>query len=127
MSRLRQTAQQTAGHQLPQGAKVHSNKKVKKGKKNAKTQAEIMAIITKDFYKKGSHNSLSDYSGQKYKRSDMRLTWDNKLVGIDEWEAKHPQLTIRPRPDRPAITDQTRVSGQTETLLDPPFDPTGSV
>ena len=30
MSRIRQTAQQTAGHQLPQGAKVHAGEKAKK-------------------------------------------------------------------------------------------------
>ena len=36
MSRLRQTAQQTAGKQLPQGAKVHSTKKVKKGNSSHK-------------------------------------------------------------------------------------------
>lgn len=86
-----------------------------------------MGIITKDFYKKGSHNSISDLSGQKYKRSDMRLTWDNLLVGIDEWEPKHEQLILRPRPDRPAITDQTRTQQPPTNLLDPPFDPTGSV
>lgn len=32
MSRVRQTAGQKAGHQMKQGAKVHSNKKVTKQK-----------------------------------------------------------------------------------------------
>ena len=36
MSRVRQTAEQKAGKQLPQGAKVHSNKKVTGKKKKRK-------------------------------------------------------------------------------------------
>jgi len=86
-----------------------------------------MAIIRKDRYVKGSHNSVSDDSGQKYKRKDMKLDWKNNLVGRDEWTAKQPQLIIRPRADKPGITDQTRTENQTETLLDPTFDPTGGV
>ena len=86
-----------------------------------------MGIIRQDRYVKGTHNSVSDDSGQKYKRRDMKLTWDNKLVGKDEWYAKHPQLIIRPRPDHPSIKDQTRTQNLNETLIDPPFDPAGSV
>lgn len=86
-----------------------------------------MPIITKDFYRAGDHNSISDLSGQKYKRSDMRLTWKNTLVGKDEWEEKHPQLILRPHPDRPAITDQTRTQETPTNLLDGTFDPTGGV
>lgn len=86
-----------------------------------------MGLIRRDRYVKGDHNAISDYSGQKYKRRDMRLTWDNNLVGIDEWEPKQPQLTIRPPVDRPAITNQTRTQNPDETLSVPPFDPTGSV
>ena len=86
-----------------------------------------MPIIRRDRYVKGTHNSVSDDSGQKYKRKDMRLTWDGKLVGKDEYYEKQPQLTIRPHPDKPGITDQTRVQGQTETLEVAPFDPSGGV
>lgn len=86
-----------------------------------------MGIIKKDQYIPGDHNAISDFSGQKYKRSDMRLTWDNKLVGKDEWEEKHPQLIIRPRVDRPAIKNQTRVENSPTNLLDEPYDPTGGV
>lgn len=86
-----------------------------------------MGLIRRDFYKRGSHNSVSDDSGQKYKRSDMRLTWDNKLVGKDEWYPKSPQLIIYPKPDRPAIKDQTRTQDLNEELLDPPYDPAGGV
>jgi hypothetical protein len=80
-----------------------------------------MGIVRGDLYKKGTHNAISDDSGQKYKRSDMLITWDNKLVGKDEFYEKQPQLMIRPRPDRPAITDQTRTENAPTNLLDPPF------
>lgn len=82
-----------------------------------------MGIIRRDYYKKGDHNAISDDSAQKYKRSDMRLTWDGKLVGKDEWYPKHPQLTIRPIPDRPAITNQTRTQDSPTNLLAPSFNP----
>jgi hypothetical protein len=86
-----------------------------------------MGIIRRDRYVKGTHNSVSDDSAQKYKRKDMRLTWDNKLVGIDEWEPKQPQLTIRPRPDRPAVTNQTRTEDTPTAMELPAFDPSGGV
>jgi hypothetical protein len=84
-------------------------------------------MIRRDRFDRGTHNSLSDRSAQKYKRKDMRLTWDNQLVGNDEWEPKQPQLTIRPRPDNPEIKNQTRVEGHTETLIEPSFNPAGQV
>ena len=61
-----------------------------------------MAIITHDFYKKGAWNAISDQDGQKRKSSDMRLQWDNLWVGVDEFDPKHPQLNLRPRPDNPS-------------------------
>jgi hypothetical protein len=64
-----------------------------------------MGIVTQDKWVKGTYNSISDDSGQKYKRKDMRKTWDNKLVGIDEWEPKQPQLTIRSYTDRQIAAD----------------------
>jgi len=82
-----------------------------------------MGIIRRDRYRRGSHNAISDDSGQKYKRSDMRLTWDGKLVGRDEWEPKQPQLTLRPRPDSPSVKNQTRVENINTFLLNQPFNP----
>ena len=56
-------------------------------------------------YKKGDHNVISDYSGQKLKRSQCRYTWDGFLVGKSEWEPKHPQLTIKGRDEQIAVPD----------------------
>ena len=60
---------------------------------------------------------ISDRSGAAYKLKDMRKEWTGMLVGKDEWEATHPQLTVvappadpqalrNPRPDRtePPVT-----------------------
>jgi len=36
---------------------------------------------------------LSDRSGFRYRLKDMRKEWTGLLVGKDEYEEKHPQLT----------------------------------
>ena len=41
--------------------------------------------------------AISDRSGFRYKRKNMRKEWNGSLVGKDEYEAKHPQLTPRLR------------------------------
>lgn len=58
-----------------------------------------MPIITLDYYKRGAWNAISDRDGQKRKSSDMRMEWTGAWVGKEEWEPRHPQLELRPRPD----------------------------
>jgi len=82
-----------------------------------------VGIVKHDRYVRGTHLAISDYSGQKYLRKDMKFTWDNKLVGKDEWERKQPQLTIRGRTEQIAVTDGTRTQGEDPPLLDPPITP----
>jgi len=53
----------------------------------------------------GDYNVISDRSGQKLKRSQCRYTWDGFLVGIDEWEAKQPQIDIKVRAEQIAVPD----------------------
>jgi len=36
---------------------------------------------------------ISDRSGFRYRLRDMKKEWNGLLVGPDEYEAKHPQLT----------------------------------
>ena len=36
---------------------------------------------------------ISDRSGFRYRLKDMRLEWNGFLVGADEYEPKHPQLS----------------------------------
>lgn len=61
--------------------------------------------IGQNFYRKGDHNVISDDSGQKFKRSQMRMNWKGQMVSLDEYEPKHPQLTIRPKPEKIAVKD----------------------
>jgi hypothetical protein len=63
-----------------------------------------MGIIKRDTYKRGSWLVISDQDGQKRRIEDCRMQWDGLLVGIDEYDPKHPQLELRPRPDNPSRT-----------------------
>lgn len=57
-------------------------------------------------YKAGDHNVISDLSGFKMKRSEMRFTWEKFLVGAtEEWEPKQPQLDLRGRDEKIAVKD----------------------
>jgi hypothetical protein len=85
-----------------------------------------MGKITRDRFVSGDHNAICDLSGQKYKRSDMRLTWDNLLVGKDKWSPKQPQLVIHPKQDSPAVTNQTRTEAADPAMIDASFDPSPS-
>lgn len=70
----------------------------------------------------GNHNVISDYSGFKFKRSEMRYTWDGKLVHKSEWEPKQPQLDIRPPRETIAIAvEGVRVPQEDPALLNPPI------
>ena len=49
---------------------------------------------------------ISDRSGFRYRIKDMRKEWNGSVVGYDEYEEKHPQLTpSRVRTDLEAIRD----------------------
>tara|TARA_R110000796_G_scaffold26663_1_gene73804 strand:+ start:32 stop:343 length:312 start_codon:yes stop_codon:yes gene_type:complete len=49
---------------------------------------------------------ICDISGFRYKRKDMKKTWDGLIVGPDQWDAKHPQLQPSAAPSEPeAIKD----------------------
>jgi len=70
----------------------------------------------------GDHNVISDISGQKFKRSEMRFNWKGQLVHAEtEWEEKHPQIEIRGRNEKIAVTDGTRTQSDDPPLLDPPI------
>lgn len=52
----------------------------------------------------GAHNVISDISGQKFKSTEMRMTWDGFLVHQSEWYPRHPQLDIRGRDEQIAVS-----------------------
>jgi len=41
---------------------------------------------------------ICDITGFRYKRRDMKMTWDGLLVGADQWSPKHPQLDRKAYP-----------------------------
>ena len=59
----------------------------------------------KRHYRKGDHKVRDDIYGLTEMASDMRLTWDNKLVHKDFYDVKHPQLIINPRQDNTSINN----------------------
>lgn len=73
----------------------------------------------KSRYVPGTYNVISDLSGFEYKRKDMMFTWNGLLVGKDEWEEKHPQLTIRAKSDRQSVPDARPPQ---ESVTVDPFD-----
>lgn len=49
---------------------------------------------------------ISDRSGFRYRIKDMKKEWNGSIVGYDEYEEKHPQLTPpRIRTDLEAVRD----------------------
>ena len=68
---------------------------------------------------------ISDRSGFRYRLREMRREWNGALVGPDEYEPKHPQLTP-PRNvfDSEAIRNP-RPDSQTDTYFG--FKPVGGL
>jgi len=59
---------------------------------------------------------LSDRSGFRYRIKDMRKEWNGSLVGKDEYEEKHPQLTPSRVPTDPEAIRNARPD-RTETAV----------
>jgi len=70
---------------------------------------------------------ISDRSGFRYRLRDMRKEWNGLLVGKDEWEEKHPQLTpLRKRPDPEGLKDaRPETSLEEQRNIQYGFNPVG--
>lgn len=53
----------------------------------------------------GDYLTTCDRSGQIFKRSECRTTWDNKLVAKKYWEPRHPQDIITAKADNQTVPD----------------------
>lgn len=60
---------------------------------------------SKGQYVEGDHNVISDRSGQKYKRSQCRYTWDGWLVADHEWEERQPQDLLTGKDEQIGVED----------------------
>ena len=45
--------------------------------------------------------AICDITGFRYKRREMKKTWDGLIVGPDQFSPKHPQLDPKPKPNDP--------------------------
>jgi hypothetical protein len=68
-----------------------------------------------DYYKHGDYNAICDRCGFKYKRSQLRYTWDGLLVCKKDWEPRHPQDFVRGVAERQSVPDAR--PEQTDTFL----------
>jgi|TARA_R110002124_G_scaffold60910_1_gene166959 hypothetical protein len=61
---------------------------------------------------------ICDITGFRYKRKDMKKTWDGLIVGPDQWDAKHPQLQPSAPPSEPeAIKDARPDTNDTNNIF----------
>jgi len=51
---------------------------------------------------------ICDITGFRYKHKDMKKTWDGLLVGKDQWDPKHPQLSPTAPPNDPQAIKNAR-------------------
>jgi len=56
-----------------------------------------------DHYRKQDYWMIDDLTGEKMRRSEAKKTWDGFWVHKDNWEAKHPQLSLKGRKDKQSV------------------------
>ena len=56
----------------------------------------------KTYFKLGSWNAICDRCGQQHKAEQLRREWTGLRVCRSCWEPRHPQETLRAKPDRQA-------------------------
>ena len=58
-----------------------------------------------NWLKLGDWNAICDSCGRKFKASTMRKRWDGLLVCKEDWEVKHPQLSLKVHGDKQYVPD----------------------
>ena len=53
-----------------------------------------------NWLKLGDYNAICDSCGRKFKASTMRKRWDGLFVCKEDFEYKHPQLSLKVRGDK---------------------------
>jgi hypothetical protein len=54
-----------------------------------------------NYFKSGDWNVLCEICGFKFKASELKETWDNKRVCVQDFEVRHPLDLIRaPKPEK---------------------------
>lgn len=53
----------------------------------------------------GDSNAICDCCGFKFKASMLRKRWDGAMVCRDDFELRHPQDSLKARPERNNVKD----------------------
>lgn len=56
-----------------------------------------------NWLKLGDYNCICDSCGRKFKASTMRKRWDGMFVCKEDFEPKHPQLSLKVRSDKQSV------------------------
>ena len=56
-----------------------------------------------NWLKLGDYNAVCDSCGRKFKASTMRKRWDGMFVCKEDFEPKHPQLSLKVRSDKQQV------------------------
>ena len=56
-----------------------------------------------NWLKLGDYNVVCDSCGRKFKASTMRKRWDGLLVCKEDFEVKHPQLSLKVHGDKQTV------------------------
>ena len=67
-------------------------------------------------YRPGDYKVRSDESGLTVMNSECRVTWRGHKVRANEFDIKHPQLTLHPRNDKIAVRDPRPTSENDDDL-----------
>lgn len=57
----------------------------------------------KNWLKLGDYNCICDSCGRKFKASTMRKRWDGLFVCEEDFEIKHPQLSLKVHADKQMV------------------------
>jgi hypothetical protein len=56
-----------------------------------------------NWLKLGDYNAICDSCGRKFKASTMLRRWDGLFVCKEDWEVKHPQLSLRVNEEKQTV------------------------
>ena len=56
-----------------------------------------------NWLKLGDYNAVCDSCGRKFKASTMRKRWDGLFVCKEDYEIKHPQLSLKVHGDKQTV------------------------
>jgi hypothetical protein len=57
----------------------------------------------RNWLKLGDYNAICDSCGRKFKASTMLKRWDGLFVCKEDYEVKHPQLSLRVHADKQVV------------------------